>query len=209
MSKLLSDLAKVANVESFNYDSDTEALINRALDILDLALVALESAKTTINGDLTDLFGFNATINEIREKRNTKTRDSKATEETKSKPRKLALINADIATLIQQDINRYRSELQMYKSIYASNTQSVLTSHDNTYKVESKYLYDRVKRFIGSVEIDDWEGIEELRHELESSEVSDIFTKIEENKELKITDEIKQQITEARTKFENALYEFF
>lgn len=209
MSKLLSDLAKVANVESFNYDSDTEALINRALDILDLALVALESAKTTVNGDLTDLFGFNATINEIREKRSTQTRNSKATEETKSKPRKLALINSDIATLIQQDINRYRSELQMYKNIYASNTQSVLTSHDNTYKVESKYLYDRVKRFIGSVEIDHWKGIEELRHKLESSEISDIFTKIEEDKELKITDEIKQQITEARTKFENAIYEFF
>jgi hypothetical protein len=28
MSRLLSDLAKVANVESFNYDVDTEALIN-------------------------------------------------------------------------------------------------------------------------------------------------------------------------------------
>jgi hypothetical protein len=47
----------------------------------------------------------------------------------------------------------------MYKNVYASNTQSVLTSHDNTYKVESKYLYDRVKRFIGSTDIDDWEGI--------------------------------------------------
>jgi len=63
-------------------------------------LVALESAKTTVNGDLTDLFGFNATINEIRENRDTKTRNSKATKETKSKPRKLALINSDIATLI-------------------------------------------------------------------------------------------------------------
>ena len=209
MIKLLSDLAKVANVESFNYDSDTEALINQALDILDLALVALESAKTTINGDLTDLFGFNATINEIRKKRNIQTRNSKATEETKTKPRELALINSDIATLIQQDINRYRSELLMYKSVYASNTQSVLTSHDNTYKVESKYLYDRVKRFIGSVEIDDWEGIEELRHTLEGSDIADIFTKIEEDKDLKINDEIKQQITEARTKFENAIYEFF
>jgi hypothetical protein len=122
MSKLLSDLAKVANVESFNYDSDTEALINRALDVLELALVALESAKTTINGDLTDLFGFNATINEIRKKRNIQTRNSEATEETKAKPRELALINSDIATLIQQDINRYRSELLMYKSVYASNT---------------------------------------------------------------------------------------
>jgi hypothetical protein len=152
-------LAKVANVESFNYDEDTEALINQALDILDLALVALESAKTTVTGDLTDLFGFNATVNEIRENRNTKTRNSKATEETKSEPRKLALINSDVATLIQQDINKYRSELLMYKNVYASNTQSVLTSHDNTYKVESKYLYDRVKRFIGSTDIDDWEGI--------------------------------------------------
>lgn len=209
MSKLLSDLAKVANVESFNYDDDTEALINQALDVLDLALVALESAKTTVTGDLTDLFGFNATINEIRKNRNTKTRNSKATESTKSNPRKLALINSDIATLIQQDINRYRSELLMYKSVYASNTQSVLTSHDNTYKIESKYLYDRVKRFIGSTDIDDWEGIQELRNKLESSEISDIFSKIEENKELKITDEIKQQITEARTKFEKAVYEFF
>ena len=209
ISKLLSDLAKVANVESFNYDDDTEALINQALDILDLALVALESAKTTVTGDLTDLFGFNATINEIRENRKTKTRNSKATESTKSEPRKLALINSDIATLIQQDINRYRSELLMYKSVYASNTQSVLTSHDNTYKVESKYFYDRVKRFIGSTDIDDWEGVEELRSKLESSEISDIFTKIEENKELKITDEIKEQITEARTKYEKAIYEFF
>jgi len=68
------------------------------------------------------LFGFNATINEIRKNRKTKTRSSKATEETKSNPRKLALINSDIATLIQQDINRYRSELLMYKSVYASNT---------------------------------------------------------------------------------------
>jgi len=100
IAKLVSDLAKVGNMESFNYDSNTEEAINQALDIIELALVGLESAKTSINGNFKDLFGFNATINEIREKRKTKTRDSKATNETQKEPRKLALIDSDIATLM-------------------------------------------------------------------------------------------------------------
>jgi len=52
----------------------------------------------------------------------------------------------------------------MYKSIYASNTNTVLSEHDNSYKNISKLIYDRTKRFINSKEIDGWEGIDELRN---------------------------------------------
>jgi len=94
MEALVSKLAKARILNNFSYDDKVEKAIDDALSIIKLAKVGLESAATSINGDLSDVFGYNVSVNEIRAKR------GKAGQQ-------LATIPADVAVGIQQDINRY------------------------------------------------------------------------------------------------------
>jgi len=91
MEELVSKLAKARNLESFAYTDEVEKTIDQALQVIELAEVGLDSAATTINGDLSDAFGFNVSVNEIRAKRG------------KNKE-KLVTIPADIAEGIKLDI---------------------------------------------------------------------------------------------------------
>jgi len=91
MEELISKLAKARNLESFTYTDEVEKTINQALEVIELAKVGLDSAATTINGDLSDVFGFNVSVNEIRAKRG-------------KKGEELATIPADIAEGIKLDI---------------------------------------------------------------------------------------------------------
>jgi hypothetical protein len=85
----------------------------------------LDSAATTINGDLSDAFGFNVSINEIRQRKATrKNNSSKSSSETKensnkseNKVEELVTIPSDIAELIKQDIERYRQDLLFFKTL--------------------------------------------------------------------------------------------
>lgn len=219
VGNLLFSLARAGNIESFNYDKNVEEQINAALDLIKLAVIGLESAKTTIKGDLTDLFGFNATINEIRDKRGTKTRKSKGESTTSietevgdiidSEPIELALIPDDIAAGIQKDLAKYAKELEMYKKIYAANSKTVLATHDNTLKNYALTLNRKLNSFIGTVDIKDWEGIEELKQELANEEITKVFSEIQDNKDIVINDELKERITRAEQLQDKALYNFF
>jgi hypothetical protein len=85
----------------------------------------LDSAATTINGDLSDAFGFNVSINEIRQRKAArKNNSSKSSSETKensnkseNKVEELVTIPSDIAELIKQDIERYRQDLLFFKTL--------------------------------------------------------------------------------------------
>jgi len=125
INELVSKLAIAKNLESFTYDDNIENTINEALDILSYAEVGLDSAATTINGDLSDAFGFNVSINEIRQRKATrKNNSSKSSSETKensnkseNKVEELVTIPSDIAELIKQDIERYRQDLLFFKTL--------------------------------------------------------------------------------------------
>jgi hypothetical protein len=56
-------------LNNFSYDDKVEKAIDDALSVIRLAKVGLESAATSINGDLSDVFGYNVSVNEIRAKR--------------------------------------------------------------------------------------------------------------------------------------------
>ena len=206
IATLLYSLARAGNMESFSYDENVEKQINSALELIRLAITGLESAKTTIKGDLSDLFGFNATINEIRKNRGTKTR--KAGEEKTSEPIELAMISDDVAALIQQDLARYAKELEMYKAIYSANSQSMLSSHDNTLKNYNLVLNDKLNQFIGTVDIKDWEGVDELKSALSAADITEVIEEIKGD-DVTVNDSLKQRISKARQLQDMALYNFF
>lgn len=190
---LVSKLARAKNLESFSYDDDTEKLINQALQVIDIAVVGLDSAATTINGDLSDAFGFNATINEIREKRG-------------KSNKKLAMIPSDVAEGIKLDILRYKQDLLFFKSLQAYNSNSVLNEHDKTYKVQSLNLYTRLKTFVGHLETPDWDDLDKLKAALQDAELTELFENIDS---LGNDQESKERLTAARLKIDVALHEFF
>lgn len=190
---LISKLAKAKNLQSFSYDDKTEKLINEALQIIEIAKVGLESAATVIRGDLSDAFGFNASINEIRAKRG-----NKATP--------LATIPADVAEGIKLDIEKYEKELRMFKAIQAYNSNSILNEHDKTYKIESKLLYTRLKDFVGHLELPDWNDLDKLKKEINDPELNEFFEGIEDEP---VTQEFKDKLTKIRLRIDKAVYSFF
>ena len=193
INELISKLAIAKNLESFTYDDDIENTINEALDVLSYAEVGLDSAATTINGDLSDVFGFNVSINEIRSKRG-------------KKGKELATIPSDIAELIKQDIERYRQDLLFFKTLQAYNSNQILNEHDKTYKLQSLNLYNRLKTFVGHLETPDWNDIDKLKKALDDEELSDLYGNLDE---LGNDQESKDKLTIARLKIDKAVYNFF
>ena len=190
MEELVSKLAKARSLDSFSYTDDVERTIDQALEIIELAKVGLKSAATTINGDLSDAFGFNVSVNEIREKR-------------KSKNPKLATIPNDIATGILLDIEKYEAALRRFKTVQAYNNNQALKEHDKTFKRQNINLFNKIKSFVGHLEAGDWKDINELKQVVESSK----FQELLEDED--ISPEYKEKITEARRELDNAIYKFF
>jgi hypothetical protein len=110
----------------------------------------LDSAATTINGDLSDAFGYNVSVNEIRAKRG-------------NKAKKLAEIPADIAEGIKIDIERYKKDLLFFKKIYAFNSNAILNEHDKTYKIQSRNLYNSLRNFVGHLDVPEWKELDKLK----------------------------------------------
>lgn len=193
IDELVSKLSKAKNLETFSYTDEVEKIINDALKVLQYAKVGLDSAATTINGDLSDAFGFNVSVNEIRSRRD-------------KKGQELATIPADVAEGIIQDINRYEQDLLFFKSLQAYNSNSILNEHDKTYQVQSLNLYSKLKNFVGHLETPDWNELDKLKLALEESSITEVF----ENMDSLGTDqESKEKLTEVRLKIDKAVHNFF
>jgi uncharacterized protein YqgV (UPF0045/DUF77 family) len=160
MEELISKLAKARNIESFAYTDEVEKIIDEALSVIRLAKAGLDSAATTIQGDLSDAFGFNATINEILSKR--------------GKDPKLATIPADIAEGMKMDIDNYEQALLYYKSIQAHNSGQALGEHDKAFVVQQINLYTKVHDFVGHLEPGDWKELDKLKQVVEGSDLKDL-----------------------------------
>ena len=190
MEELVSKLAKVRNLESFTYTDEVEKTINQALEVIELAKVGLDSAATTINGDLSDAFGFNISVNEIRAKRG-------------KKGEELATIPADIAEGIKLDIQKYEQALREFKTIQAYNSNQALKEHDKAFKVQNINIYNKIKDFVGHLEAGDWKDIDKLKEAVEKSDFKDLIDTED------INSEYKEKVTIARINLDKAVHDFF
>lgn len=190
MEALVSKLAKARMLNNFSYDDKVEKAIDDALSVIRLAKVGLESAATSINGDLSDVFGYNVSVNEIRAKR------GKAGQQ-------LATIPADVAVGIQQDINRYEQELLLFKQVQSINSNEALNEHDKTYRTQSINLLNGLKTFVGHIEPGDWNEVDQLKKAVEESSISEL------TEDDIINQEYKEKITNARMSLDRALHNFF
>ena len=197
MEELVSKLAKVRNLESFAYTDEMAKTIDQALQVIELAKIGLDSAATSINGDLSDAYGFNVSVNEIRAKR-------KKSGENKQNYEELATIPSDIAEGIKLDIENYERALRTFKSIQAYNSNQALKEHDKAFSAQNLNIYTKIKDFVGHLEAGDWKELDKLKQFIESSKFKDL----KEQGELSVSD-YKEQLTEARLNLDKAIHTFF
>lgn len=195
LALLLNDLANSSNIENFSYSLQMDQNIRKTLDLIELAHSHIEAAKTEIVGTIGNLFGYNATINELQEKYPIKDQTQE----------KLVQLKASTANSLLYELSKIYNDLKFYQAIFNSNTNAKLTDHLKTdLKVNTLY-YGNLKKW--SIEIpDDWEGKKEVQEAI--TKAVTIQSAISNNSELVSNDE-RTEILKERLDIEQSIYNLF
>lgn len=202
---IFTNLMEALNQHLFqNRNSIDSVMLNDALDKrIDDALWLIDRYEDTLNTartvlyDATDVWGYNRTLNSI----------AKKVKSEKELPT-LAEISYETADVFLQDLGLYKKKLKFLKKLYAVNAGQKFATNDRV-ELNTSYIFlSRLKKWIGSFEPKEFEGVEELSKALdELTMVDKFYNKGEKNYSL--SQEEKVLMTKERIKAEVALYEFF
>lgn len=195
LATFMNDLANSGNIKEFNYSPEIDLKLRRTLDLIDIAHAHIEAAKTEIYGHLGNLFGYNATVNELQEKYPIKG----------EKQEKLVELSAFTANSLLHELAKIYNDLKFYQSLFASNTNAKLTDHVKTELKLNSLYYGNLKRF--SVEIpDDWNGKEEVVKAI--NDATTLQGIISDKKE-SLTKEERIESAKERLNIEKSVYNLF
>ena len=213
VSTLISDAIKkqeehASDMENVALNGEPELFeYEQALKILELCRQGIIGARTD-NADLGNLFGYNATLNELY----------------RSEPGfvQLAEIDQKDAQYALQDIDLAINRLRAMKDLHAVNSGNKLNAQNHAAVNKSLIMYNRVNRLITSLRdnkediAESW-GISSLLEVLEKMEIhkrawGDPTKKPERNvsqRTLGLTESERIQLEKEALMLENAIYDFF
>lgn len=197
-TKLLQKLNAVFNknmddVSQFMVNSLSEELKN-AIFIAQMYRAAIVGASTD-NASLNNIFGYNATINDVL----------KAQGENPI----LAEIDSRTANLIVSDIDGVLNKLVYFKNLLDFNNGQTLNAHDQSGLRFAQLVYKKLK-YIVQVPEDDpfrkWNGFNEFKAAIEAAT---IFESAETQEWVKVPSDQKKEFEHQKINIENAVYDFF
>ena len=197
-TQLLQKLNTVFNkniddVSQFMVNSLREELKN-AIFIAQMYRAAIVGASTD-NASLSNIFGYNATINDVLRAQN-------------ENPI-LAEIDSRTANLIVTDIDGVLNKLIYFKNLLDFNNGQTLNAHDQSGLRFSQLIHKKLK-YIVQVPEDDplrkWVGFDELKAAVESAT---LFETSEKQEWTKVPSDQKKEFEQQKINVENAVYNFF
>lgn len=195
LASSLNDLANSSNIGEFSYTSQMDQNIRKTLDLIELAHSHIEAAKTEIVGTIGNLYGYNATINELQEKYPIEGQ----------KQEKLVQLKASTANTLLYELAKIGNDLRFYQAVFDSTTNAKLTDHLKTDLKLNTLYYGNLKKW--SLEIpDDWEGKKEVQEAI--TKATTIQSAINNNSELVSNDE-RTEILKERLNIEQSIYNLF
>lgn len=197
----LSEKGAQSMLDQYSLVSDEEEQLDNALQTINLAK-AIVNASRTDSGRFGDIFGYNATVNEI-------TPDSH-----------LAELDSNTADTIVQELDNLATRLKYYKTIAEINSGNRLKEHEQTGVKVNTILYDTVMTHIverDDFPPDDWDrdSINELKATLGSNEFAHLkslrhdFIANSRTMNLNIAPSDAEAYQLEVKKFEDALHKFF
>lgn len=201
LTDLINKLQKSLNInrnsiESFQMSNELFKELNNALKLISLYKAAIEGAQTD-NANLGNLFGFNATLNEV----------AKKVGDTEFEG--LAEIDDSTAQILLRDLEVNYQRLLTIKQLYLYNRGQKLQLQDKVALNFNSILYKKFKYIISILDKEkfkDWEKIDLLKNVITNST---IHQKAIDDKLKTLTQEQEKQYTREQIDIENAVFDVF
>lgn len=179
-------------ISEFTFDSNLKVELDEALQVIELYRAAIDAAKVD-NGNVDNLFGYNATVNEVNKKLGTEGFIP------------LAEINSDTGNILIQDLSIIRNKLLFYKNLYEINNGQKINKQKRVGLNKDYIFYGKMQKLITQVP-DNWKDKDKLKSTLESLEN---LKKNYQQKRLDVSKDVRDAITQEMVKLEDAIYDFF
>lgn len=176
--------------------SNLEAEIENALKTLRIYKAAVLAASTD-SANLNNLFGYNATLNEVTRKM--------------GKDAKLAEIDSKYANLLVSDIEVLEHKLQVLENLHRINQSQKLYKQDRVTNNVNILLYNKIRYIVNIPDnhpVKQWEGYQKFVAIIKAQKtLSDLSES--NNRNISLTIEEQAKIEKERIQIEDAIHEFF
>ena len=201
LTDLINNLQKVLNqnnnsIENFQISNELYKELNNALKLISLYKAAIEGAQTD-NANLGNLFGFNATLNEV----------AKKVGDTEFEG--LAEIDDNTAQILLRDLEVNYQRLLTIKQLYLYNRGQKLQLQDRVALNFNSVLYKKFRYIISILDKEkfkDWEKIDLLKNAITNSST---HQKVIDDNLKTLTQEQEKQYTKEQIDIENAIFDVF
>lgn len=184
------------NVTKFNMDEELYKDLNNAIYTLELYQASIRGARTD-GANLSNIFGYNATLNEVAGKI-----------EGSEQPQ-LAEIDKNVADVFDEDIKANLNKLQFLKRLYEVNRGQKLTKQDRVATKKDLLIYKRLKNIVSILDDDplkDWEGFLELQNAINGMTIHEQLLR---DNSTTVKEQQREDFEREKLAAENAIYDFF
>lgn len=184
------------NVTKFNMDEELYKDLNNAIYTLELYQASIRGARTD-GANLSNIFGYNATLNEVAAKI-----------EGSEQPR-LAEIDKNVADVFDEDIKTNLNKLQFLKRLYEVNQGQKLTKQDRVATKKDLLIYKRLKNIVSILDDDplkDWEGFLDLQNAINGMTIHEQLLR---DNNTTVSEQQREDFEKEKLAAENAIYDFF
>ena len=184
------------NLQNLQLSDTLYKELNNALKLMSLYKAAIQGAQTD-NAGLNNLFGFNATLNEVAKKLGDDT----------YKP--LAEIDNNTAQILLQDIETNYQRLLTIKRLFLYNRGQKLQLQDRVAFKFNKIIFDKIRYIVSILDkkkFDSWEDLDKLKSIVTNSQ---LHQKANDENMSTLTQEQEKIYISEQINIENALFDVF
>lgn len=191
---MLNDTSQ--DVTRFNIDDDLYRDLENAINTMQMYRAAILAARTD-SARVGDLYGYNATLNEIAER-----------VEGQSYP-ELAEIDSQTADIFIADIDTNLNKLTFLKTLYNINRGQKLSRQDRIATKKDLLIYKRLESIVQVLDDDElnkWEGFLQLQTAINGMTLHENLLR---SNSTNLSEEQRKEFEKETIQAEDAIYDFF
>lgn len=184
------------SITKFHMDEELAKDLNNAIWTMQMYQAAIRGARTD-NASLDNIFGYNATLNEV----STKVEGAEKLD--------LAEIDKTTADILDQDITTNLNKLEFLKRLFEVNQGQKLSKQDRVSTRKDLLIYKRLKNIVQVLDDDPlktWEGFADLQSAINGMTLHEEMLSTNNNI---IPESQKEAFEKEKIAAENAIYDFF
>ena len=194
LNQMLNDTSQ--DITRFNIDDDLYRDLENAINTMQMYRAAILAARTD-SARVGDLYGYNATLNEIAER-----------VEGQSYP-ELAEIDSQTADIFIADIDTNLNKLTFLKTLYNINRGQKLSRQDRIATKKDLLIYKRLKSIVQVLDDDElnkWEGFLQLQTAINGMTLHENLLR---SNSTNLSEEQREEFEKETIQAEDAIYDFF